>query len=134
MKHEKRRLKILKDYRDSLLKFVGISLLAALLFLLFFWMIKDNPYNLDPLHLLSIVIVWLVLFFFMLLKCYNKNYLLFIASILIWGYVVSGSEMLINFAFFFLMFSFLHEVVLRFILGVEIRLKTYTLPWNEEIK
>ncbi len=134
MKYEKRRLQILKDYKNSLLRFLRVCLVSLLFLLLIFLVFKDNPYNLEIVPLLAIAGTLLVLLFYAIKLSYNNNYFLLIASFLIIIYSIDMSEFVIGLVFLLLVMSFLYELVFRFVLGVEIKFRSHELPWYQDRK
>lgn len=63
-KFNKKRLQILKDYQSDVFDFVVVNLIAMVLFMCFFLVIKDHPFNMGFWPFLSIILVWLVVFSF----------------------------------------------------------------------
>lgn len=131
IKNYKQRLEILKDYKKSIVKFLGVSIFAGLLLCSFFLVIMDNPFNLTALPFLSIIVPWIILFFVLLFKTHNKNVLLSMASLLMWVYVATFNEVVMNVIWFLVAASFFYEVIMRFALGIEFKIVPKELPWNK---
>lgn len=131
-KFSKKRLEILRNYKEDIIRFFLINLFAAVMFCVFFLVIEDNPFNLTLLPLLSIISMWIISLGFLIVKSFNRNPLLLISSLFVIVYAITLNPEIMAFIEIFVTFSFLYEVVARFWLGVEIKFKLKEFPWSFE--
>lgn len=130
----KQRLEILKQYKEDVWKFTKFNVLAIITYLFFFFFVVGNPLKLTLWPFLLCVMVLFYMMIQLFLKHYNRNILLFVASLLIWVYIITFDSFHLEFAFFFVFFSALYELGMRFGLGMEIRFKIKKLSWYVEPK
>lgn len=129
-KFSKKRLDILKNYKEDVIKFLLINIFAAIIFCVFFLVLVDNPFNLTLYPFLSIVLLWIISLGFLFVKSFNRNPLLWISSLFVIIYTITLNPEIMTFIEIFVTFSFFYEVLMRFWLGIEIRFKFEELPWS----
>lgn len=129
-KMPKARSKIMSNYFHDFVKFSLIFL--GSLFGMFFYhnIFLDNPYNFVLALHLTTGVIFSVYMIFLVLKANSRNLALYMASLFMIIYALTIDNNLIFLVKIMVLLSAIYEIIIRFAIGVEIKLKFKELSWH----